>query len=169
MTLAMVAFTLATMVASPEVRDRDGSLVTLSFAAVPAAPAAVLGDPRLAFGRLAMGPVFQLSMPGTQPASPSPSPAFAIATFGVDARLDPRHRRGRVSLGGDDSGNLLLHFDWRTGLGAFGAYDVRIQPSINLSLFGRWYRLATPDIRVRPGANGAMDVQLDLSLFERRF
>ena len=121
----------------------------------------VLVPPALEAGGLAL----RLGM-GVAPLSRS---GFAVVTTGLEARVEPHRRAGRVSVGAETQGNLLLHFDWRTGSAALGGYDIAIHPSLNLPLFGRWYRLAAPDIRVCPRAGGGPDVQLHLSLFERRF
>lgn len=89
-----------------------------------------------------------------------------ISVPGLDGTLDPAGKRGRLSLGGDDS-RLLLHFDWKVGL---DSNFIRVRSRINFEFLGRAIALTPPDLRIGPRfRGGGSDVVLQLPILEGRF
>jgi hypothetical protein len=93
-------------------------------------------------------------------AAASAAPAFA-------GDFDLRQRRARISLGGGDERRLRLRVEWDVALDDDMA---RVQSKIDVAIFGQAFKLAAPDIRVRPTFDhGEPGFELNVPLVEGRF
>jgi hypothetical protein len=98
--------------------------------------------------------------PAAEDAGAKPPAAFA-------GGFDLAQRRGRLSLGGGDDRRLLLRIEWDVALDNDMA---RVQSRIDLGLLGQTFRLAPPDVRVRPTFDhGEPGFELNVPLVEGRF